>query len=565
MTEIQRIQAILKNSQAVVFYWKATEGWPVEYVSENISMFGYEAKDLLSGHLAYSSIVHPQDLTRVGEEVEQYTRMHKDEFRQVYRLLDANGDTRWIDDRTFIERDKDGNPAYYVGTIIDITQQKQAEEYSQLLGNVVNESSEEVYIFERGSLNFTYLNKAALSNIGFTLEEAKHLTPFDIKADLDSDLFSEELSHLLVEHESSRALSFEVAMKRKDGTVYSAEAKIQAIEVDGRLQFVAIIRDITEHLALLSEQEQEHEFVQEVIDAVADSVMVINNDYSLQLVNKAARKGLNYDKVADKLNPKCYEVLYQRDEPCSGDDRPCPLKHVIETKQQVAVTHYREHNGEKSFVEILAKPLKNALGQITSIVESVHDITDLMVSQQRLKDEANVLSFKATHDSLTNLPNRRLYLDRLEQSIKRANRLSSLVAVVFVDVDKFKAINDGLGHQAGDEVLIEVARRLTGIIRSCDTVARMGGDEFTLILEAFHSRNDIQPILQKLQNQFAKPIQTHKGEVNISLSIGASCYPEDGQSHKILLHNADVALYHVKTHGRNDACCFHQLAKLQQP
>jgi len=105
-------------------------------------------------------------------------------------------------------------------------------------------------------------------------------------------LFSEELSRLLLEHEHSRVLSFEVAMKRKDGTVYSAEAKIQAMEVDGRLQFVAIISDITEHLALLSEQEQEHEFVQEVIDAVADSVMVINNDYSLQLVNKAPGKGL---------------------------------------------------------------------------------------------------------------------------------------------------------------------------------------------------------------------------------------------------------------------------------
>ncbi|MEA1987989.1 MAG: diguanylate cyclase, partial [Pseudomonadota bacterium] len=541
MTEIERIQTILKNSQAVIFYWKASEGWPVEYVSENISMFGYKAQDLLSGHIAYSNIVHPQDLTRVGKEVETYTKMHKDEFRQVYRLLDSEGKTRWIDDRTVIERDANGNPAYYVGTIIDITQQKLAEEYSQLLGNVVNESSEEVYIFECGSLKFTYLNKAALQNIGFTIEEVKHLTPFDIKADLDRDLFSEELASLLAEHESSRTLSFEATMKRKDGSIYPAETKVQAMEVDGRLQFVAIIRDITEHLALLSQQEQQHEFVQEVIDGVADSVMVINKDYSLQLINKAAKKCLDYDKVADRKNPKCYEVLYQRNKPCNGNDRPCPLKDVIETRQLVTVTHYREHNDEKKYVEILAKPLMNALGQVTGIVESVHDITDLMLSQERLKEEADALNFKATHDSLTNLPNRRLYLDRLEQSIKRANRLSSLVAVVFVDVDKFKSINDDLGHQAGDEVLIEVAQRLTGIVRSCDTVARMGGDEFTLILEAFHSIEDISPILQKLEEQFAKPISTHKGEVTLTLSIGASCYPYDANNHKALLHNADVA------------------------
>lgn len=561
MNDIQRIQDILKNSQAVIFYWKAIAGWPVEYVSENISMFGYKAQDLLSGHIAYSSIVHPQDLNRVAEEVETYTKMHKNEFRQVYRIVDACGCTRWIDDRTVIERDSEGNPAYYVGTIIDITEQKLAEEYSQMLGNVVNESSEEVYIFERGSLKFTYLNVAALNNIGFTMEEAKNLTPFDIKSDLDSNLFNEMLSVLLDDFNATQTISFEASMKRKDGTVYPAEAKIQAMDIDGRLQFVAIIRDLTEHLALLAEKEQEHEFVQEVIDGVADSVMVINADYSLQLVNKAAKEGMRYEKVADKENPKCYEVLYQRNKPCKGVQQPCPLKEAIEYDRQVSVVHFREVDGAGSYVEILAKPLKNSSGKVTGIVESVHDITDLMLLQQKLKEEADDLSFKATHDSLTELPNRRLFLDRLEQSLKRAERLSSQVAVVFVDVDKFKEINDVFGHQSGDEVLMTVAKRLKEIVRSCDTVARMGGDEFTLILEALKSPDDIHPILQKLEEQFAKPIKTHKGDVSITLSIGASCYPLDGTNHKILLHNADIALYDVKTHGRNDTRCFHQLAK----
>lgn len=160
---------------------------------------------------------------------------------------------------------------------------------------------------------------------------------------------------------------------------------------------------------------------------------------------------------------------------------------------------------------------------------------------------------------MTGLPNRRLFLDRLEESLKRAQRLSSLVAVVFVDVDRFKGINDSLGHQAGDEVLAAVAKRLKGIIRSCDTVARMGGDEFTLILEAFKTVNDIEHILSKLQQQFIEPIQTHKGNVQVTLSIGASCYPGDGTSHKVLLHNADIALYDVKMNGRNAVRCFHQL------
>lgn len=561
MNEIERIKTILKSSQAVFFSWKAQEGWPVEYVSENITMFGYQANDFLSGKLAYSDIVHPDDIQRVAEEVKTYTKMQKNEFRQVYRLMDADGDSHWIDDRTVIERNAMGDPVYFIGTIIDITEQKQAEEYNSLLGNVVNESSEEVYIFERGSLKFTYLNLAALDNIGFTMDEARELTPFDIKTDLDNAIFSHELARLLDEFDPTNTITFEATMKRKDDSVYPGEVKIQTMEVDGRLQFVTVVRDITEHLELLAEKERENEFVQEVIDGVADSVMVINSDYTLKLANRAARKKLFNSKYMSSENPKCYEMLYQQDAPCHGSDRPCPLKKAIESNHQVSVMHLQEYQGKPRYVEILANPLHDVHGNVSGIVESVHDITELMLLQKKLKEEASELNFQATHDSLTGLPNRRLFLDRLELSLKRAERLSSLVATVFVDVDKFKDINDSLGHQAGDEVLKEVSQRLQKIIRSCDTVARMGGDEFTLILEALHNQTDIFPILQKLKDQFAKPILTDSGAIQITLSIGASCFPMDGTTHKELLHNADIALYDVKTTGRNDVRCFNQLSQ----
>jgi len=559
MTEIERIKAILKNSQAIIFYWKAEEGWPVEYVSENISMFGYQASDFLSGHIPYSSIVYPADLIRVSEEVATYTKMHQDEFRQVYRLLDANGDIRWIDDRTVIERDEEGQPTYYVGTIIDITEQKQAEEHSLLLGNVVKESSEEVYIFERGTLQFTYLNNAAIDNLGFSLEEAKNLTPLDIKSDLDISFFVEKLTQLIETENPVQSIAFETTMQRKDGTVYPAEAKVQAMDVDGRLQFVAVIHDISEHLALLEEQAQRHEFIQNVIDGISNTVVMIDRDYNLQMMNRAAQLDLEHSRFKGKQHIKCYQALYDQDEPCHGEQRHCPLKEALEKKHEVNVVHERQRNGNSAFYEILAKPLQNSSGNVTGIVESAHDITELMLAQERLQEQANESRFQATHDSLTGLPNRRLFLDRLEQSLQRAKRLNSLVAVVFVDVDKFKPINDSLGHQAGDEVLIEVAKRLKSSIRSCDTVARMGGDEFTLILEAFQNIDDIKVILQKLTTQFIQPIQTHKGSVELTLSVGSACYPQDGEHHKELLHNADIALYDVKTNGRNDVRCFHQL------
>lgn len=559
MMDLERIQTILKNSQAVIFYWRASEGWPVEYVSENISMFGYQADDLLSGHIAYSSIVHPKDLARVANEVATYTETGKDEFRQIYRLIDAQGRTRWIDDRTVVERDEEGKPAFYVGTIIDITEQKFAEEHNQLLSNIVNKSSDEVYVFDCNSLHFTYLNQAALNNIFYTFEEAKTLTPFDIKKDLDEDVFSANLAILLDDLDPSKTLTFETTLKRKNGTVYSVEAKIQAMEVDGRIQFVAVIRDITEHLALLAEKEQEHAFVQEVIDTVADSVMVINQDYSVQLANKAARKNLLHSSVVNPDKPKCYELLYQQDKPCEGIHKPCPLQSVQEKKKQASVIHYIEKAGKSQYFKVFAKPILDASGCVAGVVESIHDITALMVSQEKLKEEADALAFIATHDSLTGLPNRRLFSDRVEQAINRAKRLSAMVATVYIDVDRFKLINDSLGHQAGDEVLVEVAKRLQNVTRNSDTLARMGGDEFTLILEAFHSIDEIERILHKLQSQFKEPIKTLKGEVQLTLSIGAACYPRDGEDHKTLLHNADMALYDVKTHGRNDVRCYHQL------
>lgn len=559
MTEIERIESILKNSRAIVFYWKATAGWPVEYVSENVSLLGYQAKELMSGQVSYPDMIHPHDIKRVSEEVSAYTKMRRSEFRQVYRLLHKDGSVRWVDDRTAIEWGETGEPEFYIGTLIDITEQKQVEEKSCLLSNVVNNSSEEVYIFEQGSFKFTYINRAASESLGVSPEEIVGLTPFDIKKDLESGVFGKELAPLMETYDPTQVVRFETTMQRRDGSNYPVQAKIQAMEVDGRLQFVAVLRDISEHVALIAEKERQNSFVEEVIDGVADQVVVVNPDYSLGLMNRAAKLALKTHSFEDKNNPKCYELLFNQQQPCQGSFQPCPLEEVLERKKPVSVMQYRENDGEHSYVKVLTKPFKDSMGKVIGMVESVHDVTDLMLAQEQLKKQADEFSFQATHDSLTGLPNRRLFQDRLEESLKRAQRLSSLVAVVFVDVDKFKVINDSVGHQAGDEVLVAVAKRLQGIIRSCDTVARMGGDEFTLILEAFKTIDDIEHILSKLQQQFIEPIQTHKGNVQVTLSIGASCYPDDGSNHKVLLHNADIALYDVKMNGRNAVRCFHKL------
>ena len=394
MTEIERIQSILKNSQAIVFYWKATAGWPVEYVSENVSILGYQVKELMSGQVCYPDMIHPHDIKRVSEEVSAYTKMRRSEFRQVYRLLHKDGSVRWVDDRTTIEWGETGEPEFYIGTLIDITEQKQAEEKSDLLSNVVNNSSEQVYIFEQGSFKFTYINRAASENLGVSPEEIVGLTPFDIKKDLESGLFGKELAPLMETYDPAHVVRFETTMQHLDGSYYPVQAKIQAMEIDGRLQFVAVLRDISEHVALLAEKERQNSLVEEVIDGVANQVVVVNPGYSLGLMNRAAKRALKTHRFEDKNNPKCYELLFNQQQPCKGSFQPCPLAEVLEGKKPVSVMQYRENNGEHSYVKVMAKPFKDSVGNVIGMVESVHDVTDLMVAQEQLKNRQMNLVFK---------------------------------------------------------------------------------------------------------------------------------------------------------------------------
>ncbi|MDH5355774.1 MAG: EAL domain-containing protein [Gammaproteobacteria bacterium] len=161
------------------------------------------------------------------------------------------------------------------------------------------------------------------------------------------------------------------------------------------------------------------------------------------------------------------------------------------------------------------------------------------------------LEHQAYHDSLTGLPNRALFLDRIEQEIRHASRNKSFLAVLFLDLDKFKQINDSLGHAAGDTVLISIAKNLTSTLREVDTVARLGGDEFTILLTNCNKLDDINDIALKLSRAIQQPLTIENNELIVTTSIGISVYPDDGTSSEILLRNADAAMYRAKEKGRN--------------
>ncbi|HEY2629737.1 MAG TPA: diguanylate cyclase [Usitatibacter sp.] len=189
---------------------------------------------------------------------------------------------------------------------------------------------------------------------------------------------------------------------------------------------------------------------------------------------------------------------------------------------------------------------------ITSLETVVEERTSLYTAAiEELSYAKKQLETLAQHDALTGLPNRRLLLDRLKQATSNARRRGSHVAVLFLDLDKFKAVNDTHGHEAGDELLKEVARRLTQCVREGDTVSREGGDEFVLVLSDLQVRDDARRVADKALVELAKPVAIAGQEVRITPSIGVSYYPDDATEPQQLLKCADDAMYFAKDAGRN--------------
>ncbi|MEL7045739.1 MAG: EAL domain-containing protein, partial [Pseudomonadota bacterium] len=204
----------------------------------------------------------------------------------------------------------------------------------------------------------------------------------------------------------------------------------------------------------------------------------------------------------------------------------------------------RRTDGDIRHIRASGVAIRGEGGEVTDIVGINYDITSLKRSEERLR-------FLAHHDDLTELPNRILFLERLEQRILQAKRLHADFAVLFVDVDLFKSVNDSLGHAAGDTLLKEVARRLVAAVRADDTVARISGDEFVLLLGLASDLDHLSRVIGKLIDAFNAPFVIGRSEVLITVSLGVAVYPQDGSRADELVANADAAMYRAKQEGRN--------------
>ncbi|MCG8433626.1 MAG: diguanylate cyclase, partial [Gammaproteobacteria bacterium] len=272
----------------------------------------------------------------------------------------------------------------------------------------------------------------------------------------------------------------------------------------------------------------------------ADAVMVTNRSGIIEYVNPAfeAITGYTRDAVlgkqpsilrSDEQDPAIFEQMWQT---------------ILEGRIFRAELVNLRRDGTTYHEEKTITPLKDSHGEITHFIATGKDISDRIKVQEKLE-------YMAHYDSITGLPNRVLLLDRIEQGITRSKRNSKGVAILFIDLDGFKAINDTVGHHVGDRFLGEVAARLQSSIRDNDTVARLGGDEFAVVLEDLQTMTDISKVARKVMSDLAAPFYINDKDLYVSGSIGIARYPVDGEDVHTLLRKADNAMYRAKQSGKN--------------
>ena len=236
---------------------------------------------------------------------------------------------------------------------------------------------------------------------------------------------------------------------------------------------------------------------------------------------------------------------------------------VIDNNKAMKFEEWGNVKGKLMYLEVYKAPFYDKDGNIVGTVGAGRDITEMKKVQTDLEESLKILSnqkiqlaYQENHDSLTNLPNRILFLDRLKQAIQIGKRYNNYLAVLFIDLDHFKEINDSLGHDIGDKLLVEVAKRMKSVLRVSDTLSRFGGDEFTIIVNYINKVEDLSRIIQTIMDLFKKPIKIENNTLYINMSIGISIYPNDAKEVNDLLKHADAAMYKAKESGRNTYCFY---------
>jgi diguanylate cyclase (GGDEF)-like protein/PAS domain S-box-containing protein len=424
----------------------------------------------------------------------------------------------------------------------DITLRKRSEEQLKLQSAALEAAAHAIVITDCDG-KIVWLNKAFTALTGYSKEEVLGKNPRLLKPGEHSELYYAKLWSTI---SLGKVWQGELVNKRKDGTTYIEEMTItpvsQGVGNAAYTHFVAIRQDVTKRKLLEERLQNNENKYRALFEQSADANWLMNEKGFLDC-NPAALQMFGYSTGTEMVHPADISPPNQPD--------GIPSRVAAEQKMAAAFLNGRERfewlhqrkNGSTFPAEVCLTALTLS-GQPT-LLATVRDITDRKVAEERVQ-------YLAYYDALTGLPNRTLLQDRLAKALASARRRKDKLALLFLDLDRFKDINDSLGHSVGDLLLQKIGERLKTWGREQDTVARLGGDEFLIMVTGIKDATDAAVAGERLMDAMTAEIVIQGHSFSINCSLGISVFPEHGADGETLIKNADVAMYSAKDNGRNN-------------
>lgn len=448
-----------------------------------------------------------------------------------------NGELYWDSVRIMPIIGADGMVSHFVSLQEEITARKQAElkisESESRFRAIFDNSRDGIALLHDGVTVF--VNRACAEMFGFDHPDTMHgQSVLDIFTPASRGMVRENIRRRTAGEPAPTA--YEARGLRRDGSELDIELRVSTYDHQGERYILAMIRDISER----KQDEEKLRLWATVFENSGEAVMITDPFNHIVLVNKAFSDISGYAPgEALGRNPNFL-----------GSGR-----HDKEFFRQMWLALQRDHhwqgeiwdrrkNGQIYPKWLGITAVHDADGLLTHYVAIFSDISERKAAQDRI-------DYLAHHDPLTGLPNRLLLYDRFAQALAQADRAHSKVALLFLDLDRFKTINDSLGHPVGDKLLQALAKRLTEAIRDTDTISRQGGDEFVIVLTELRDTDTVVNIAQKILEHINVAFEIDGRTLNASFSIGISLYPDDGSDFDTLLQKSDAAMYHAKDAGRN--------------
>jgi diguanylate cyclase (GGDEF)-like protein/PAS domain S-box-containing protein len=517
---------------------------------------GFEIDEMRN--LTYEQVTHPDDLASARESFEALVGGQTESYRIEKRYVKKDRSVMWADLSVAAIKGNDQQVEYVLGMLVDITQRKlseqalvESEQRTQALYTLLRMVADNVpdMIWAKSvDRRFLFANRAVCEQLLMANDTDEPLGKDDLyfamrqreahPDDPDWHTFGELCQDSdAITLNLGRPAKFEEFGNVNGKLLYLDVHKAPLIGDSGEvIGVVGSARDITTE----RETMEQLRVSSLVLANSSEALMLSDADNHIVDVNPAFTRITGY--TLDEVQGRDPRLLHSGEQ--NAEFYQAMWAQIESTGQWQGEVWNLRKNGELFAEWLTVNTLWHPDGRVHRRVGLFSDITEKKRSEELIWKQANF-------DQLTGLPNRRMFLDRLAQDIKRADRAGNRLALMFLDLDNFKEINDTLGHEAGDELLTEAARRIASCTRGSDTVARHGGDEFTVILPELTDDSGIDRIATSILSALTQPFVMGVDHVHVSASIGITLYPDDAQSQDDLLRNADQAMYVSKDAGRN--------------